>query len=132
MPEYELVDASWRVQLVPGGPTITLNGTIQQVKAQLAVSNPGWKLETSEVFTAEGPAAAGFPVRFKEAWHWCGKRHKDSKGHELTSAFYDRITEGVEYLRHTGGAGVGAKKCARISCSWGSAVCIDLMSCDPD
>lgn len=38
----------------------TINGTIQQVKAQLAVSNPDWKFEVPEV-----SAAADFPVRFK-------------------------------------------------------------------
>lgn len=116
MANYTVVDASWQVQLVPGGPMTTISGTIQQVKAQLAISNPGWK------FGEPGAAAAAaYPVRFKEAWHWCGKGHKDSNGYEHRPAFYGRISDGVEYLRGTGGAGVAAGSCARISCSYESA-----------
>ncbi|QDS68356.1 hypothetical protein FKW77_010722 [Venturia effusa] len=122
MPDYKFVDASWRVQLVPGGPVTTVNGTIEQVTAQLAVSSPGWKFALPEVSAAETSTAADFPVRFLEAWHWCGKGHKDKNGHGLDPAFYERIRQGVEHLKHTGGAGVDANSCARVSCAYQSAI----------
>lgn len=97
-----------------------INGTIQQVKAQLAISNPDWKFEVPE-----NSATADFPVRFKEARYWCGEGHKDNDRHAYDAASVIRIEEGVDYLQGTGGAGVGAKSCARISCSYESAVRID-------
>lgn len=75
MTGYKLVDATWQVQLVPGGPMTTINGTVQQVKVQLAISNPDWKFRGPEVSTS---AVGDFPVRFQESWHWCGNGHKDN------------------------------------------------------
>lgn len=95
----------WDVQVTPNGELVTLNGTLEDVRAELLSLNPRW----DEDFLS--------PL-------------EDSDDNTLVSKFssaarYVPIVNGIKYLRGLSGnprAGPGPAKCARVSCSYNSAI----------
>jgi hypothetical protein len=52
------VDVAWDVETFPGGPHIVLNGTVQQVYAQLIEINPDFSISLSDLFDYDDDDAA--------------------------------------------------------------------------
>ena len=99
----------------PGGATVVLNGTAQEVHAQLLQINPNYDAEFAAV-TAK--RAAPEPVStFRKRDHTiCDNFPQCSRG---------RIGEGIDYLRGVAGRpgnGPGPGNCGRVSCSYNSAI----------
>ena len=114
----------WEIEVAPG-QVHRLNGTVQEVHAQILKINPHFKLknappETSPVLEQDGGLA---------------KRSTVNCGTWPTCSTY-RIRQGVQYLHTIGGKpyqrpGPGA--CSRASCSYNSAIwwCSDVCSPSP-
>lgn len=102
------------VQAYPGAPNITLNGTIQEVYAQLLEINPNydedWKNEPSEMGTVS------------DAFNLWAYTLRCSPNNGVTQG---PVKEGIEYLRKVRGQphlGRGPRKCERVSCSWNTGI----------
>lgn len=94
---------------------IKVSGTIQEVRSELLRQNPDWDTHYATNITKGSPSLKkrGFDV----SGYFCFGRW------EICSA--DRIREGIDYLRRVRGLpsnGPGPGNCARVSCSWGSAI----------
>jgi len=123
---------------LPGQPTVTLNGTIQEVVSQLLDLNPDWteddfifnstdsEVETNRTafnLTGRSPGDAIFRQKCFAPW---------------TNAFSNDIGDGINYLygldsklkNSPPGNGPGPGNCGRVSCSWESAIwwCNDASS----
>lgn len=110
--EYRIELLQSEVPAFPGGPLVKVNGTVQEVVAQLRELNP--HLDESIV---PSPDTLQKRTDFTGALHHC---HPDSNtGHG------PEVEEGIAYLRKVRGipsAGPGPASCARVSCSWNSAI----------
>lgn len=42
IPGYNIVDLTWEVETTPGGPTMNVTGTVQQVVERLTEVNPNY------------------------------------------------------------------------------------------
>ncbi|KAL4965812.1 uncharacterized protein BDV14DRAFT_199586 [Aspergillus stella-maris] len=133
--------ASWEVQPSPGAPFINLNGTVQEVYAQLLRINPDYEEDWKNVPDSVNPntwletwASAKevirdlvdplLPRKYRERLT-CYE--PDETGRSKKSwASRRRILEGIEYLRKVKGrptVGFESKdRCARVSCSYHSAI----------
>ncbi|CAG8975504.1 hypothetical protein HYALB_00012280 [Hymenoscyphus albidus] len=108
-----------------GGYDVQLNGTIQQVYAQVLKAHPelGEKsiLPSAAITTSRDSSNAlghGLTPECEDA---------DGSSRKLGCATDSNIRDGIAYLKepHRAGSGdcwVGAKKCSRISCSYYSAI----------
>ncbi|KAK4160029.1 hypothetical protein QBC43DRAFT_338541 [Cladorrhinum sp. PSN259] len=120
---YKTVEMSWEVEIAPGGPTMIMNGTVQQVHAQLLQVNPNYDSDFAQITAARKAAAAAATITTRVL-----KRdpHTDCDIYDITeSALKFRILEGVDYLHHVRGQpflGPGPRTCSRVSCSYGSAI----------
>lgn len=106
-PGYGVETLLWDVE-VARGRFETLNGTIQEVYAQVLRLNPHFKLPE------DPPVARG--LNRKRSTVRCGNWPLTSK---------DRIQEGINYLRRLNGAprnGPGPSNCGRVSCSYNAAI----------
>ncbi|KAL4962766.1 uncharacterized protein BDV14DRAFT_99136 [Aspergillus stella-maris] len=120
---YGIDVPEWDVEVTPGGERITLNGTVEEVRRELLTLNPRW--EEDFAFTVSGKDAAesddddGLLVKrtdFYGAKYVCRK---------WSNARYKPISNGIKYLRGVSGrpvAGPGPGNCARVSCSYDSAI----------
>lgn len=117
-------EASWGFQVTPGGPTVVLNGTIEEVHAQLLKLNPDWDAQFPHGVSREEKrgyhvisTGTSIHVDFTGAKVHCGSPWKDCST--------DKIKDGANYLRGVGGlpslAG-GPGECTRVSCSYGAAI----------
>ncbi|KAL3459478.1 hypothetical protein BJX64DRAFT_291147 [Aspergillus heterothallicus] len=132
IPGHEIVDLAWDVEVSPGGPHITLNGTIQQVYHELTQLNPEFKLDLSFLdedsedddditLSEEELSSPSSPLLKRQSirdyfcfgrWRSCSRR---------------RIEEGVRYLRGVPGTpsmSPGPGSCGRVSCSHDAAIFI--------
>ncbi|POR32128.1 Uncharacterized protein TPAR_07670 [Tolypocladium paradoxum] len=116
---YTVREASWEVQATPGGPTVVLNGTVQDVHAQLVKLNPDWEAQFADDGSRENNAATlEKRTDFMGSGYVCGGRWKECD--------LDRLIEGIRYLRNVtatqpyadGGTGI----CSRVSCSYNAAI----------
>lgn len=116
---YEAEVASWEFQVMPGGPPVVLNGTVEEVHAELLRLNPNWDSD--------------FPQRVARSQDqdWTLEKRTDfSMANTLCDATWGSahdgpISEGIERLERIGGVprlGPGPGKCSRVSCSWDSAI----------
>ncbi|KAK3985896.1 hypothetical protein QBC44DRAFT_403397 [Cladorrhinum sp. PSN332] len=111
---YAIVPLTWEVETTPGGPKVTLSGTVEEVHAELLKINPNWDAE----FPAPAANATETGTNLhKRDWSVCG-------GH---TPAHDRnaIWAGADYLRGLSGQaqrGPGPRSCGRVSCSWSSAI----------
>ncbi|KAK4228060.1 hypothetical protein QBC38DRAFT_525034 [Podospora fimiseda] len=109
LPEgYTVTELSWELETTPGGPKVALNGTVEQVHAQLLEINPNYDVEFAAVEAgAEDVTAVDSRELQKRDWT-------------------ERIIDGIAYLRSLGSRsatnGPGPNNCARVSCSWSSAI----------
>lgn len=122
IPGARVVPLFLDTQAFPDGPTLTLNGTIQEMRRQLLEINPNYDTDFNHTTTVEKR------TNFFGAQLQCGELRwgaVKNKGYE----------EGVRYLRRLRGIphmGPGPGACSRVSCSWstGMWMCNDV-SCTP-
>ncbi|TDZ31475.1 hypothetical protein C8035_v001348 [Colletotrichum spinosum] len=122
---YGVFVPQWEFEVTPGGDHITLNGTVQQVVAQLNESNPmviqAWHLESAveaqlAAHAAERRAAADSPYDRERLQ--CNMPRFD-KGK------VNAMAEGIAYLKDVKGKpvnGPGPGMCGRVSCSWQTSI----------
>ncbi|KAJ0268716.1 hypothetical protein COL940_013136 [Colletotrichum noveboracense] len=122
IPGYEVYVPEWEVQVTPGGPTIILNGTVEEVVDKLHEINPDYEGFLNS--TMEQSAGLQKRTDFSGTQVFCGN---------FGAAERDRFFAGIGYLRGVGGRpsnGAGPGNCGRVSCSWRAAVwwCNDVSS----
>lgn len=111
------VPVEWDVKPFPDGPTITLEGTIQEVHEQLLEINPKYDSD----FDLPGLAARNTlkaRTDFSNSKVYCD-------ANVFGKCTVNRLRQGIDYLRGVGdqprnGGGPGA--CGRVSCSYGTAI----------
>ncbi|KZL69745.1 hypothetical protein CT0861_02947 [Colletotrichum tofieldiae] len=114
----------WEVPASPGGPTVTLTGTVQEVVAELEKLNPDFKTD----FNITETAADDIPVPSDVTGSL--EKRTDFKGskyicNNYPNGRYNAYHEGVEYLRGVPGkprAPAGPGACGRVSCSQNTAI----------
>ncbi|KAK4182594.1 hypothetical protein QBC35DRAFT_444941 [Podospora australis] len=122
IPGYGLVEISWEVQTTSGGPTVVLNGTMEEVHAQLLEINPKYDQEFAHVQTKRGAVEEAAPKASRNA---LAKRDNTLCGN-WPSASKSRIQQDINYLRNDVGGrpgnGPGPGNCGRVSCSNNAAI----------
>ncbi|PIA99143.1 hypothetical protein CB0940_03813 [Cercospora beticola] len=109
---YSFEPLQWKVPASPGGPLVKMNGTVQEVIAQLRELNPHFD-ESSE----SGHDTLQKRLDFTGAIYHCHQ--------PWNSGYRDIVEDGITYLRKVGGvpnAGPGPASCARVSCSYNGAI----------
>ncbi|KAK3388550.1 hypothetical protein B0T20DRAFT_98089 [Sordaria brevicollis] len=117
IPGYNIVDLTWEVEITPGGPTMNVTGTIQDVVKRLTEVNPNYVSD----FGLDKPIDdMDLPVQTR-AWVerniFCDVPFSDASNEE--------IVKGIKYLRTVSGRpknGPGPDNCGRVSCSYYSAI----------
>ncbi|QDS71282.1 hypothetical protein FKW77_001102 [Venturia effusa] len=132
-PGYSIVPVSWTIPNGTDGSFIELQGTIQEMDAQLARDHPHIKRDLvfsnatynngSDVSVADVSVDRGTPSQDWREHAWCPEPgccgYPDWK---RANAYY--IMQGVDYLKgfkHEIGIR-GPNACGRVSCSYGSAI----------
>lgn len=120
IPGGTVVPLFWDVQAFPDGPTLTLNGTIQEMHKRLLEINPNY--DTDFNHTAVAARGLDFGLEKRTDFNGCQLECSLAKWGEPKIKGYD---EGLEYLYdHLGvphmGPGPGA--CSRVSCSYGTGM----------
>ncbi|KAL2786646.1 hypothetical protein BJX66DRAFT_328447 [Aspergillus keveii] len=116
IPGFDLVDVAWDVEIFPGGPHIVLNGTVQQVYAQLIEINPDFSIDLSDLFDYDDDDAAVVVDDSLRDYFCFGRWPGTSRR---------RIGEGIRYLRGLPGTPSlppGPGSCGRVSCSYNAAI----------
>lgn len=116
------VATTWEVEVTPGSDKITLNGTMQEVHAQLLKLNPNYDNDFP-VKRSEGPSSIT-KREFKyekyscwggDGWHYPDESRKRGDNGDLK--------DGIDYLNSIGGTpGQSAGSCGRVSCSYNMAI----------
>ncbi|KAL3443774.1 hypothetical protein BJX65DRAFT_284770 [Aspergillus insuetus] len=110
----QIGNLSTYVQAFVGGPEIVLNGTIEEVYAQLIEINPNYDADWEDVSDSKDTELGDFHVM--EYTLHC-------TFHLAVPGNY--IKEGIKYLRKVKGhprLGAGPNKCDRVSCSYNAAI----------
>ncbi|OAQ72121.1 hypothetical protein VFPPC_00170 [Pochonia chlamydosporia 170] len=119
IPGYGIVDIQWEIETKPGGPTVQINGTIEQAVAQLHKINPNF----SKDYNLNDATADGGDEHDKRA---AQPNDFDVKCFGRWVATVSKwINEGVKYLKGVKGQptnGPGPGNCGRVSCSYDSAI----------
>ncbi|KAH7316949.1 hypothetical protein B0I35DRAFT_451748 [Stachybotrys elegans] len=118
---YEVEEASWAIEVIPGKPPAIFNGTVEQVMAQLEADYPDFAASALENINKEAailanasPAPAD--ILTKRDHNIC---------YNFPMASTGRIQEGINYLHGLTGRpwlGPGPRNCQRVSCSWRAAI----------
>ncbi|KAJ2890537.1 uncharacterized protein MKZ38_001721 [Zalerion maritima] len=105
-----------------GGSNLTLYGTPESIYSQLLSINPNYDADMQDLEPVDGsstPADApegGFVRGDQDRWPILHCNH-------ARRADYKRVKQGIKYLRKIKGeCYLPAKRCARLSCSWESAI----------
>ncbi|KAK0671569.1 hypothetical protein QBC41DRAFT_385614 [Cercophora samala] len=108
---YDDVELQWTVQAFPTGPFIHLNGTIEQVHAQILKINPSFDKAYPPMYLPD-----------TEEVNFEGKRTEC--GRPLGFADKRYIVKGIDYLRRLPFEvpKLPPGSCGRVSCSWDSAI----------
>ncbi|KAL4967905.1 uncharacterized protein BDV14DRAFT_197548 [Aspergillus stella-maris] len=119
-------EPTWKVQVHPDGPLLTLTGTIEKVHAQLREINPNYDEDWKDVPESDDFADFSPSTELHVLKSYNGpKALSCSKALEST-ANRKRIGEGIDYLRkHKGQVTVTTYptyRCSRVSCSYKSAI----------
>lgn len=115
IPGYGIGPISWEVEITPGGPTVILNGTVQEVHAALLKINPNHDAEFEALATKRDVPknlVSRNPPDYVLCGHWYLTDEKP-------------IKEGIAYLRRVGGQpvmGPGPGNCGRVSCSYDASI----------
>jgi hypothetical protein len=94
-----------------------MNGTVQQISAQLTKLNPNWKQDFNVNNVSNNVSAASLADEGTWAPNPCNNRWQ--------SWFVSAFEEGITYLRevpHKPAAGPGPGQCGRVSCSYKAAI----------
>lgn len=114
---YTVVPATFTGEFGPNGETMTLNGTIEEVMAQVADINPNykWAGEDGSVTSQGDPE--------DDAWRERKVAKKDCNT-DAGKAVKSTILAGVQYLykKPKDQARLEVKTCSRISCSYNAAI----------
>ncbi|RAK78812.1 uncharacterized protein BO72DRAFT_457416 [Aspergillus fijiensis CBS 313.89] len=122
LPGYGVEEFSWEMETSPGGPTVILSGTVQEIYAELIKINPTYDGDFAEL-AANNTLAAENHVDTSSS----SSLHKrnDVTCNNYPQAIRRRIEEGISYLRGVSGQprnGPGPGNCGRVSCSYNSAI----------
>ncbi|POR37874.1 hypothetical protein TPAR_01932, partial [Tolypocladium paradoxum] len=118
LPRYGVHILEWDVEVFPGNPRMNFSGTIQQVEAQINKVNPQWYITYIQRASEEGSKSLDKRASFYQT---------DCVGgpNNWKVARTDAILDGIGYLRGVDGrplSGPGPGMCARVSCSYRSAI----------
>lgn len=116
---YGMQPLAWEIQAFPDGEYLTLEGTVQQVEAQLIALNPNYLTDFPLPSSFEAADAARRLAR-----------RTDFGGSKTLCDIFERasineIFNGINYLRGRGGRpnrGPGPGNCSEVSCSWNSSI----------
>ncbi|KAK4094685.1 hypothetical protein Purlil1_1290 [Purpureocillium lilacinum] len=121
--KYDVFTPQWEIELAPGGPLVVLNGTVQEVHAELLKLNPSWDTDFAGVY-ASGSTDDRANLHemekrtdFRDSAYNCFGRWGRASAHS--------IWEGITHLRKVPGRpgnGAGPGNCGRVSCSYSSAI----------
>ncbi|KAJ0423208.1 hypothetical protein BJY00DRAFT_321902 [Aspergillus carlsbadensis] len=127
---YELFTPSWDVQVTPGGELVTLNGTIEEVHAELLRLNPNWDEDFPEAEEAEDADELterdfdfDSDLTLEKRTDFTGSKYNCFGSWGLAKSI--AINQGITYLRKVNGnprAAAGPGRCARVSCSYNSGI----------
>lgn len=129
IPGYQVVDATWSFPAGANGETLKLNGTIQEVNAKVDRDYPQLKRDFIPNAALDKRDMLPDPVWSEKAL--CPV--PGTNGHNWQRASVYRIYQGIDYLNGFRGSlsvDAGPQTCARVSCSWNSAIywCNDVGS----
>ncbi|KAI9036071.1 uncharacterized protein KD926_002447 [Aspergillus affinis] len=114
---YGVEDFAWEVETTPGGDTVILNGTVEEVYTELLKINPMYDGDFAAVAeTNDAEKRDDSASLFKRKDVTCGK---------YPTAIRRRIEEGIAHLHRVKGKprnGPGPGNCGRVSCSYRSAI----------
>ncbi|KAK3987509.1 hypothetical protein QBC44DRAFT_245830, partial [Cladorrhinum sp. PSN332] len=126
IPGYGIEVLEWEAQPTPDSPFIHVNGTIQNLVAELTRLNPHLEadidaaIRASEQETSANPELAARDLlakRYDVDGYFCFGRWAAGR--------LDPLNEGIRYLRGVGGRptrGPGPGNCSRVSCSYKTAI----------
>ncbi|KAF6822415.1 hypothetical protein CPLU01_12029 [Colletotrichum plurivorum] len=119
LPGYKLVPAQWETQAFVDGPFIQLEGTIQEVRAELIKINPNYDADFNITVDANPSPPADLEARtdFNGMYYFCDGRWSTTDGSTTWG--------NINYLRNIGGKprlGAGPSTCSRVSCSYGAGI----------
>ncbi|KAH7346430.1 hypothetical protein BKA65DRAFT_551336 [Rhexocercosporidium sp. MPI-PUGE-AT-0058] len=99
------------------GVQVNMTGTAEQIFKELSAKDPDFdSQEPRSIETELVTRAKKIPKTWQECLPIPGKP-------DLNEADTEAISHGIGYLRKIGGTcGVGVRTCARVSCSWNSAI----------
>ncbi|OGM44221.1 hypothetical protein ABOM_007724 [Aspergillus bombycis] len=120
---YTVEEFSWEVETTPGGPTVVLNGTVENVLSQLREINPNYDAEFA-IAAHEIDQPAEQAAEEEDTPSHLAKRGNVACG-GFPKARKTQIKQGIEYLRGVPGKpqrGPGPGSCGQVSCSWSSAI----------
>ena len=107
---YQVANLSAEYQITPGGPSVVLDGTVQEARAQLLRLNPNWD---SDFRRARELGSSALTKR--NMWDGADVSCENRWG----AVRPDAIKDGIKYLRGVEGKpsmGPGPGVCARVSC----------------
>lgn len=114
--DLPVTDVTWEVEIRPG-ETVSLNGTIQSVYAQVLELNPQFETDMADQIADR---MKGLEVAQEEVKGMVKRDHSECGGY---GGNMRRINEGIEYLFRLGGSpSIGPGECGRVSCSWNSGI----------
>ncbi|KAK4211586.1 hypothetical protein QBC37DRAFT_426618 [Rhypophila decipiens] len=114
IPGYEISEITWEVDVFNNGTLFNLTGTIEQVHADVSKMNPNSTFVSSAIHQ-------GKPADAADDW----TVHCGPGAFNWLPARPGRIDDGIYHLSKVSGqprAGPGPGACARVSCSWESAI----------
>lgn len=105
--------------MTPGGDKVTLNGTVQEVHAQLLKLNPNYDSDFPAKRSEEPSSLTKRDFKYEkyycwgeDGWHYSRKRGDSGD-----------LQDGIDYLNSIGGTPKEAPgSCGRVSCSYNMAI----------
>ncbi|KAH8671595.1 hypothetical protein BX600DRAFT_434694 [Xylariales sp. PMI_506] len=115
---YAVEELRWNVEVTPGGPTMALNGTVQQVYAAIKAVHPDFEWPQAQNTT---PKARGTFFKTKRDTVDCAIYGRDSNNDPIDGAALDSVDPQITYLRGVSGQpveGPGPGACGRVACNY--------------
>ena len=113
IPGYGVEVLEWEARATPGGPVVRVKGTVEDVVAELAKTNP----DIRENIIAAAANKQVMDTKYEQESYQCFGRWKPAPR--------DVIKQGIDYLRGVNGQpslGPGLGNCTRVSCSYDAAI----------
>ena len=113
-----MVTPSWELEVTPGGDKVILEGTVQEVHADLLKLNPNWD---DDFFNKSSSSHLHKRTYFDASdEHYCGGMFP-----VVNYEYNWAIKDGISYLRGLGGVPTAPTRpgwCSRVSCSYDAAI----------